>query len=204
MAFTFYWNSILIALPLLSLALLTKQVGGEDTDICIYFICSSGTALTFFCLFTVCLHVSSNIHSLAPHTHYSFNFVLAQHPSTTTGEAEHILCIGRSFVNLGWLNKRLLLLIGRNGFEPLSAPSFLQFTCSAKFQTHSYLLRREMPMSDLPSRPTMGELAVGRLLITFSLFSRFRPFCSLADRWSMNKFFMHLLLFIIYLCKIVQ
>lgn len=59
----------------------------RDAVICIYFICSSGTALTFFCLFTVCLHVSSNMHSLAPHTHYSFNFVLAQHPSATTGEA---------------------------------------------------------------------------------------------------------------------
>lgn len=39
-----------------------------------------------------------------------------------------------------------------------------------------------------PNRPTTGELAVGRLLITFSLLSRFCPSCSLADRWSMNNF----------------
>lgn len=116
------------------------------------------------------------MHSLAPHTHYSFNFVLAQHPSATTGEAEHILCIKRSLVNLGWLDERLLLLISGNGFESLSAPvSFLQFTCSEKFQTLSYLFRGEMLISDLPNRPTTEELAVGRLLITFSLLSRFCP-----------------------------
>lgn len=70
----------------------------------------------------MCPARSIPLHLIHTHTHYTFNFVLPLHHPTTTRETERILCIGMNFINLGWLDRQLLLLSDGNGFESSSNP----------------------------------------------------------------------------------
>lgn len=145
------------------------------------------------------------------HLIHTFNVVLPLHRPPRTGETEHILYIGRSFVNLGGLDRWLLLLLGGKGVESSSnlvifSSSHVQTTLRLCYTYHKlhpnlghpaplrlgqlgvFIYSKQPYFTSLPEERCScqistadlpwesSKLAVDRLLITHSLFSRFCPF----------------------------